>query len=479
MELKAFLSHRYESSEVNLYFHELFAESAQVQFEVDPGSLKVIVDGQEQTIRLPLNVTRLERMIRDADAFIGIYPFQGDPKKTASSTELRGASKYFRLECELAIRSGKPAIVFLDKRYAPYFDLPPSIRSETFDIQEVAGKGGKPSGPKFRRLFRDFCDEVSAMMAASAAQPRRFEDMHVGIVVPTDGPATRRYEPQDVRVIKETLGKHGVTSITQFPWPPIIHQRYLANAEALDFLVLDVGQTTMSSGIVGYLHGRFIPTLRLIKSGSSRKQIYKQKAYRLLYGGIEVGYPKDIVIWNDTDTLTRDLDQRLMVLTVPVERINTQAEAEAYFRKASLRKEAVFLSYSGRDHELASKISKEFKKRFQQVFDYKDGESITPGEPWLQEIFDKLSVVTLGVPLVSSNYFASGNCEHEALEMVAKRDAAEMSMIPLKLYADDDFKRPTWMRHRQYMHYYDYPDVETVADKLIEFFDRSLTKQTS
>ena len=113
------------------------------------------------------------------------------------------------------------------------------------------------------------------------------------------------------------------------------------------------------------------------------------------------------------------------------------------------------------------------------MFDYKDGESITLGEPWLQEIFDKLSVATLGVPLVSSHYFASGNCEHEAQNMVAKRDMGGMSMIPLKLYADDDFVRPTWMSNRQYMHYYDYPDVETVVDKLIEFFDRSLAKKTS
>ena len=62
IELKAFFSHRYKSSEVNLYFHKLFAEAAEVQFEVDVGPT-------------PINVTRLERMVRDSDAFIGIYPF--------------------------------------------------------------------------------------------------------------------------------------------------------------------------------------------------------------------------------------------------------------------------------------------------------------------------------------------------------------------------------------------------------------------
>jgi hypothetical protein len=56
---KAFLSHRYKSPDVNLYFFNLFAESAEVQFEVDEGAFAT-------------NVTRLERMIRGADAFIGI-----------------------------------------------------------------------------------------------------------------------------------------------------------------------------------------------------------------------------------------------------------------------------------------------------------------------------------------------------------------------------------------------------------------------
>ena len=463
MEFKAFLSHRYRSPEVNLYFHELFTETAQIQFEVDIGSL-------------PTNVTRLERMIREADAFIGIYPFQGDPRVTAKKTELQNASKYFRLECDLAVRSGKPALVLLDKRYASHFDLPPMVRSEYFDIQEVTGKGGKPNTAKFRRIFRDFCDELRAVMAVSVARQRQFELLRVGIIVPTEGPGNSKYSLGEISAIKETLIANGVKSIEEFPWPPIIHQRYMAQIETLDFVLIDIGYTAMKSGIVGYLHGRSIPTLRLNKTKSSRNQMKASKYFKSLFGGVEVGYPKDIVIWNDANVLKKELHQRLLVLNAPAERIGTPDHAEIYFRKASQRKEAVFLSYSGLDSELASKISKELKKRFQQVFDYKDGESITPGEPWMKEIFDKLSVATLGVPLVSSDYFESGNCEHEAFEMVAKRDEGGMSMIPLKLYNDDRFPPPSWMRSRQYMHYYDYPDVVVVVDKLIEFFDRTKVK---
>jgi len=463
LPLKAFLSHRYKSPEVNLYFHELFTESAEVQFEVDVGSL-------------PTNVTRLERMIRNSDAFIGIFPYPGKPKESANPNELRNASKYFRLECELAIRSAKPAIIFLDKRYAPYFDLPPTIHTEVFDIQEITGKGGSPRRARFQKIFSNFCDEVREEISSNALKVNSFQEMHVGIVVPTGDSSNRYYTQTEVETIERVLTGSGVSSIRRFPWPPSIHQEYISHIEGLDWLIMDVGQMAMNTGVVGYLHGRFVPTLRLMKTSKSQAGIRRAASYQTLFGGIEVGYPKDILPWNNSTTLEEGLAERLEVLAAPVERINSRVEAEVYFRRASLRKEAVFLSYSGHDYDLASQISRELRKRFQRVFDYKDGESITPGEPWIREIFEKLSVAKLGIPLVSSNYFSSGNCEHEAQEMVARQDSREMSVIPIKLFEKDDFKRPKWMQHRQYMHVYDYSDIETLVDNLIVFFDRSVNQ---
>jgi hypothetical protein len=59
---RAFLSHRYKSPEVNEYFFDIFnAAAANPQFSVDRGTIAT-------------SVTRLERLIRGADAFIGIYP---------------------------------------------------------------------------------------------------------------------------------------------------------------------------------------------------------------------------------------------------------------------------------------------------------------------------------------------------------------------------------------------------------------------
>src|SRR5690242_16988582 len=91
---KAFLSHRYRSPAVNAHFYKLFSDEALVQFDVDRGTLAT-------------NVTRLERLVRDADAFVGLYPFPGENAETPRKADLERESRYFRLELDLAERSRK------------------------------------------------------------------------------------------------------------------------------------------------------------------------------------------------------------------------------------------------------------------------------------------------------------------------------------------------------------------------------------
>ena len=187
---KAFLSHRYRSTEINLYFFELFKEIAEVQFEVDDKVSKVeiavnetsvnkavetvtIIDPNssansepksENTVRAnikkPTNVTRLERMLRDADAFIGIYPFPGSSEEAQNNTKLKEESKYFRLEIDLAIRSHKPAIIFCDKRYIDIIKPPTNILYCPFDVNDVTGPGGRLQAGKHKRFIAEFCEQV-------------------------------------------------------------------------------------------------------------------------------------------------------------------------------------------------------------------------------------------------------------------------------------------------------------------------------
>src|SRR5258708_40083399 len=104
-QVRTFLSHKYKSAAENLYFWSILSEEAGFQFEVDEGTK-------------PTNVTRLEMMMRRCNAIVGIFTL---PEVTAgpSREELLKEYAYFRLETDLAIRSGTPTLLYIDKRHSP------------------------------------------------------------------------------------------------------------------------------------------------------------------------------------------------------------------------------------------------------------------------------------------------------------------------------------------------------------------------
>jgi len=93
--ISAFVSHRYRSPDINLYFHALCSRIIEVQFEVD---------GRDS----PISVARLARLIRDADAFIGIYPFPADVEARTVRADLLAASRYFGSRSNWPLGLGSP-----------------------------------------------------------------------------------------------------------------------------------------------------------------------------------------------------------------------------------------------------------------------------------------------------------------------------------------------------------------------------------
>jgi TIR domain-containing protein len=451
LSFKAFLSHRYKAPTVNRYFFGIFDEGAEVQFEVDDG-------------KFATNVTRLERMIRDCDAFIGIYPFSGGaaaPKRE----ELLHESRYFRLELDLAIRARKPGLIFYDKRYRQLLKCPAFIQSVQFDSLEIDSPGGSPSAGLYRRTFRSFCERVATWKEyeiAAGAESGRGEG--VVIVLPIGPRRTGGYSARELGLITSVLASNDYDEPLSLRWPPVLNAETLTALRNADWVLTDVGHLGRSSGVAAYLHGSFVPTMRLLHTA---RELDLADSLDFLYGGIEVGYRKDIISWSGARSLEEGLNQRLLSLDIPVRRINTPAEADQYFRSAALRKEAVFLSYSGRDQDAAAELSAALRERFQTVFDYRDGESIRPGKPWLEEIFTQLSTSAIGIPLLSAAYVESGNCLHEMREMVARRDAKSMAVIPLKVDRElGDV--PSFASDTQYLRRWEYDRADDVVGAILE-----------
>lgn len=446
-----FLSHRYKSPEVNLFFFDLFENIAEIQFEVDEGTFAT-------------NVTRLERMIRAADAFIGIYPFPGSPEEAQQPDELRKASRYFRLELDLAIRSTKPAIIFYDERYGNTLKCPDDITSVPFNFREITSAGQAPKARAFKEIFKKFRGLVTASMTYSAKQMND-PKTSIGIALP-DSSSTNGYKTEHIEIIKSTLEKQGFDDLDFLQWPPVLNRDAHTVFHDSDWMLVDLGEEMAKTGLPAYIHGQFIPTMRLHHKSSDAEGTTYSSLEKTLFGDLEVGYKKDTLFWGDAHTLETGLQERLFTLKADVKRISTNSEAETYFLSAALRKEAVFLSYSGKDRDLATDISLELKKHFKTVFDYRDGTSIRPGQPWINEIFKQLSSSAIGIPLLSEDYFVSGNCLHEAQEMIANRDSGKMNIVPIKLYKDA-LNLPPWMQNIQYLRFTDYAKTEDAVKEIV------------
>lgn len=427
--LNAFLSHRYKSPEINLRFFDLFSKAAQVQFSVDAGDLAT-------------NVTRLERLVRSSDAFIGIYPLSAEPSEVPSVEDMRKDSRYFRLELDLAIRARIPTIVFTDARYGNILSCPSWVRQYTFQASQVLGKASTANDILYAKSFKSFADAALEFQSfrITDAVSRRQSNKVVLLLSPQLYPAELRAR---IKAVMEDCGRETV----EVAWPPVLSKEFYAAMGETDWVVVDVGDDAASSGIVGFLHGFFVPAIRLQSVTATRTDPGDLR--QSLVGAYEVGFPKDIVLWSDASELESALRARVATILLPQRLVDTPDAAKLYFESAALRKEVVFVSYSGKDADVAKEIIAALKKSFKTVFDYKDGTSIVPGKPWLAEIFQSLTQSAVAVLLLSDSYVQSGNCLHEAREIVALRDAGNLKFVPVKLY-QENVSFPPWLGDTQY-----------------------------
>jgi hypothetical protein len=453
LSFKAFLSHSYNSPHINLYFFNLFNSiGAEVQFEVDAKKGST-------------NVTRLERMIRGSDAFIGIYPFEAaDDHTIPTYAKLLEESRYFRLELDMAIRSRKPALIFYDQLYGGVFQGLSGVRSRQFDSLEIVSAGGFPSEAMHRRVIQEFCETIKAAKAYDVTLPsEQLEPSGIGVLLPDRNQLGSGYARADIELVQGTLQEYGFGDLR--PLPLGLTREGAALIQGLDWVVADIGEP-LTASLVAYLHGWFVPAMRLLRRAHSPLE-------DALYGVVEVGYRKDILRWNGHKSLKEGLDRRLQSLRLRPKRISTAEAATAYFQGAFLRKEKIFVSYSGRDQEVASRLSQQLKETFEDVFDYRDGQSIPAGASWLDQVTGELASSAIGIALLSPDYLDSGNCVQELRLMVAYRNDKKMRVIPVKL--EREVKLPPYIQDIQYLRWwqYDYDPAPVVEATLRGLAERS------
>jgi hypothetical protein len=453
LSIKAFLSHRYRSPEINLYFFKLFSESAEIHFEVDLGTVAT-------------NVTRLERMIRSCDAFIGIYPYPGDQTVEPTRRDILKASQYFRLELDLAIRSRKPALILYDKRYGGIFRWSRNVRFLDFNPFEIMGSGNPPNEGRYRKVIEQFIDAISKLRAYRLSLA--FEEPQptdIGLLLPTEGDDA--YGGSDVDLVKDTLDEHGHQDLRVLKYPPILNKECFAILEELDWVIADIGDHK-ASALVGYMHSQFVPTMRLLRTSNASQRPSQLEG--VLYGGVEVGYGKDIIRWSDAQGLKQDLKNRLESLRQGVRYIGDVQEAHEYFLEASRRKKSVFLSYAKDDIDAAGELTEHLRRYFQEVFDYRDGRSLIPGGDWMGQISQQLTRSDLSIALISSSYLNSEYCKKELRLMLNAQMEGELRFFPIKLHRES-LELPEYMNDVHYLRRWEHNSMEAVAKFITKTFD--------
>lgn len=466
LRFKAFFSHSYKAEALNVELFDIFKEVAEVQFEVDIGHKS-------------LNVTRLERRIRDCDAFVGVYPYPAEPSCMPTADEAEKHSQYFRLEMELAARARRPSIIFRDQRFQSAIRTLQGFSDHPYKASDVHSTMTERSRAEIRGHFEGFCQRLRRELEGRATgfevQRRRSK---VGWLVPR-GPGG--YAKAAVAAIEQVAIKAGYRdedSRVDLGWPPVADARLLDRLDSLDWVFVDVGPKTLASGILGLLQGRFIPAVRMCKgSETPDAEAWARSELGWLFGGLGVGYRKDIVYWRDVESLQTQLASRVEVaLKLPdaTESIITSDDALHYFRNATGNKQ-VFFSYSGKDRKIAEQMHAVLRKHYPVVFNYLDeGESLPAGTAWRDKIKRDIGGANFGVLLISPTYKESPHCLWEKDLLLNRHQDSQLPLLPVLLgvQARD---MPTGLEPLQPERFRDQDDAEAVALRLVKLMQSSRT----
>ncbi|MFJ8646737.1 toll/interleukin-1 receptor domain-containing protein [Streptomyces sp. NPDC093546] len=431
--LGVFLSHRYHSPAENQYFWRLLSSVEDVSFRVDEGISFT-------------STVRLERMIRDAHGFVGIYPLPGGPRETYTRTLLRHEARYFRLELSMAVRARKPAIVFHDHRLVPALKAPSDVRLIEYDAQEIGSATPSSVPTKVTTAYRAFMADLHD--ATTTATGHAYHKRLVGLIV------SPPHQQTLVPALTELLHEHAWEPMT-LPWPPRMNLDLITRLRQCDWLVIDLDDPA-SRMAAAYTHGQFIPTLPI----TSTTDVPGEDT---LYGDVETGHRRALIRWSDPADLERAFDIHLKVTDEPARYIGGADQAVDYFRTAAKRSERVFLSYAAEDDERAAEFSRLLGDRFQHVFDYRASRAIPVGEPWMDTLLTGLARSAVGVLLISDAYLSSTYCLLEARELYRAAVEGRATLVPVRL---DGARMPDFLESTQYRNIHRYSPKE-IVDELV------------
>lgn len=385
-------SYRREDRDVNEFFWRTF-DAHRFGFTVDPQSG-------------PLSTCHLEMVMRRSACFVAVVTLR-------RGQHTYKCSPFIVYEYGLAVRAGKPRLVFTEKGVPAHLFPEPTERL-VFDREELGTYGGFEA--PIRRLL------LQAQGYSSAGDQPLGE---VGLALP-DTAAYRQATP----LLTQVLRKFGyaVSTVSLDLRDP---GRIPFQLDGFDFVIVDVASEHLPQWLYPLLFGRFIPTLNLVHEEAGDRT--DREIPGLVVGETlrDATHPQDPVVrWRDPAELVAELERQLDRYDLPRHQFRTLDEGIGYIRSTGRTDGSIFLSNAGADNALSREVGRALKLQNFTFFHYVYNNTIPKGSNWQIRLDEQLAASQVFVPLVSEAYWRSEWCRRELATARELSDQGRLTIIP-------------------------------------------------
>jgi len=271
-------------------------------------------------------------MIFESDIFIGIFPLSSKLGISPAKSNIEKACRYFKLELDIASRQRKPTLCLLDNRYGNSFPISNFHYTVYYDSIEITSEGGFPNQEYFESKIQSFFNVINKKLDYETKLKSLKSDLgKIIIYCDEDNEVHSILKEPNLSVLKNSIEELFLKDVVIKNAPNTLNEKFYFDLKTIDFAIIDIAK---NKNLALVLQANGIPQLRI----NSDKKISN-----FLFGNFTVGYNKDIINEDNFNSLLKEFRERLLTISAPKTRINTFDEAVEYFKKASLRNEAIFV----------------------------------------------------------------------------------------------------------------------------------------
>lgn len=418
--LLAYFSHSYRAAdkEINLFFWQLLSKQ-NLYFTVD----------SEKNRGKPMYVSYLEWMMRRSSCFVAVIPRRPD-------SQPYNCSPYQVFENGLAIRAAKPRLVFveagLDENlfgYKPY---------------EVCS---------FRRRRRWLEEDTKRFVEAVHVLSERahaFPPPEFGLIKPlgllvetTQGGI---YDTVTIEAIRQEVTNQGYSLKQENPSRFRYDFLFIKQIEQYSVLICEMRQPYIAPDVLGLMHGRCIPTIRIchlredegiesakaamhLPGDQTRWEKQNPEQLPLILSQYEIDKNMEpVIFWRDPEQLAAKIGIRLQKIVEQRVDLVDEQEAQSYFLPIGRLRGQVFVSNARTQNEMAKKLGSALTRNAVELFHYKREDAISLGREWLPEIKQEIRNSIVFIALIDKFYEDSKWCMTELTEAMRLFEQDEIEM---------------------------------------------------